>query len=257
MSLVNGVFVEEHQVVLGCCVVFYGPITLIGLSKCLSVNSSFPIVPCSKGLDSLKQFLAFFLLLYFAVTTLVVAVGRSKHMYMIPEISGMPLCASASSLFTVIFYFLNATTLVSFHVPRLPLGLFWLGWRPAITVKQILVGIQDLLDSPNPADPAQTDGYQLFIQVSPHYLEQNQSNSTHTIAAMCNGYTGVDFCSFTFSDDLLAVWKSTSSEWSVPPYTESSPGSLVATAIVGRRLASSLSPLAATGDWKFLFSGDN
>ncbi|PWA68414.1 craniofacial development protein 2 [Artemisia annua] len=64
---------------------------------------------------------------------------------------------------------------------------------------------------------------------------------------MCNGYTGVDFCSFTFSDDLLAVWKSTSSEWSVPPYIESSPGSLIATAIVGRRLASSLSPLATTG----------
>jgi ubiquitin-conjugating enzyme E2 I len=39
------------------------------------------------------------------------------------------------------------------------------GWRPAITVKQILVGIQDLLDLPNPADPAQTDGYHLFIQV--------------------------------------------------------------------------------------------
>jgi ubiquitin-protein ligase len=39
------------------------------------------------------------------------------------------------------------------------------GWRPAITVKQILVGIQDLLDQPNPADPAQTDGYHLFIQV--------------------------------------------------------------------------------------------
>ncbi|KAG5230875.1 BOI-related E3 ubiquitin-protein ligase [Salix suchowensis] len=39
------------------------------------------------------------------------------------------------------------------------------GWRPAITVKQILVGIQDLLDQPNPADPAQTDGYQLFVQV--------------------------------------------------------------------------------------------
>ncbi|KAF3624242.1 SUMO-conjugating enzyme UBC9 [Capsicum annuum] len=38
------------------------------------------------------------------------------------------------------------------------------GWRPAITVKQILVGIQDLLDQPNPADPAQTEGYHLFIQ---------------------------------------------------------------------------------------------
>ena len=52
-------------------------------------------------------------------------------------------------------------------------GLTWIlvpypyaqGWRPAITVKQILVGIQDLLDQPNPADPAQTEGYHLFIQV--------------------------------------------------------------------------------------------
>ncbi|KAJ0026390.1 hypothetical protein Pint_08737 [Pistacia integerrima] len=43
------------------------------------------------------------------------------------------------------------------------------GWRPAITVKQILVGIQDLLDEPNPADPAQTDGYQLFIQDPTEY----------------------------------------------------------------------------------------
>ncbi|KAK4367778.1 hypothetical protein RND71_011570 [Anisodus tanguticus] len=39
------------------------------------------------------------------------------------------------------------------------------GWRPAITVKQILVGIQDLLDQPNPADPAQTEGYHMFIQI--------------------------------------------------------------------------------------------
>ncbi|KAM7253654.1 hypothetical protein ACFE04_021808 [Oxalis oulophora] len=38
------------------------------------------------------------------------------------------------------------------------------GWRPAITVKQILVGIQDLLDQPNAADPAQTEGYHLFLQ---------------------------------------------------------------------------------------------
>ncbi|KAL9327638.1 hypothetical protein ACSQ67_002641 [Phaseolus vulgaris] len=43
------------------------------------------------------------------------------------------------------------------------------GWRPAITVKQILVGIQDLLDQPNPADPAQTEGYHLFIQDATEY----------------------------------------------------------------------------------------
>ncbi|XP_050205248.1 SUMO-conjugating enzyme SCE1-like [Mercurialis annua] len=37
-------------------------------------------------------------------------------------------------------------------------------WRPDITLKQILVGIQDLLYQPNPADPAQTEGYHVLIQ---------------------------------------------------------------------------------------------
>ena len=36
------------------------------------------------------------------------------------------------------------------------------GWRPAITIKQILMGIQDLLDEPNPDSPAQSEAYQLF-----------------------------------------------------------------------------------------------
>lgn len=53
------------------------------------------------------------------------------------------------------------------------------GWRPAITVKQILVGIQDLLDQPNPADPAQTDGYQLFIQVS------NKFSALALVSTLC------------------------------------------------------------------------
>ncbi|KAI8610978.1 ubiquitin-conjugating enzyme 9 [Chytriomyces sp. MP71] len=35
-------------------------------------------------------------------------------------------------------------------------------WKPAITIKQILIGIQDLLDDPNPLSPAQTDAYMLF-----------------------------------------------------------------------------------------------
>nr|XP_043634466.1 SUMO-conjugating enzyme SCE1-like isoform X2 [Erigeron canadensis] len=38
------------------------------------------------------------------------------------------------------------------------------GWRPAITVKQILVGLQDLLDTPNPASPAQHESCQLFTK---------------------------------------------------------------------------------------------
>ncbi|KAK1432963.1 hypothetical protein QVD17_09866 [Tagetes erecta] len=37
------------------------------------------------------------------------------------------------------------------------------GWRPAITVKQILVGIQDLLDTPNPASPAQSEAHAFFV----------------------------------------------------------------------------------------------
>lgn len=36
------------------------------------------------------------------------------------------------------------------------------GWKPAITIKQILLGIQDLLDDPNPESPAQADAYNLF-----------------------------------------------------------------------------------------------
>ncbi|KAM3072311.1 SUMO conjugating enzyme Hus5 [Clarireedia jacksonii] len=36
------------------------------------------------------------------------------------------------------------------------------GWKPAITIKQILLGIQELLDTPNPDSPAQAEAYNLF-----------------------------------------------------------------------------------------------
>lgn len=36
------------------------------------------------------------------------------------------------------------------------------GWRPAITIKQVLLGIQELLDTPNPESPAQSEAYNLF-----------------------------------------------------------------------------------------------
>lgn len=36
------------------------------------------------------------------------------------------------------------------------------GWKPAITIKDILLGIQSLLDEPNPESPAQGDAYGLF-----------------------------------------------------------------------------------------------
>ncbi|CAN6240601.1 unnamed protein product [Urochloa humidicola] len=38
------------------------------------------------------------------------------------------------------------------------------GWKPSITVRQILIGIQDLLDNPNPASPAQSSCYELLVK---------------------------------------------------------------------------------------------
>ncbi|GFZ48700.1 Ubiquitin carrier protein 9 [Saitozyma sp. JCM 24511] len=35
-------------------------------------------------------------------------------------------------------------------------------WKPSITVKQLVLGIQDLLDNANIGDPAQIDAYQMF-----------------------------------------------------------------------------------------------
>merc|ERR1712130_307960 len=37
-------------------------------------------------------------------------------------------------------------------------------WKPAITIKQILLGVQDLLNDPNPGDPAQAEAFHLFKQ---------------------------------------------------------------------------------------------
>ena len=42
-------------------------------------------------------------------------------------------------------------------------------WRPAITIKQLLVGIQDLLNDPNINDPAQAEAYTSFCQNKADY----------------------------------------------------------------------------------------
>ena len=39
-------------------------------------------------------------------------------------------------------------------------------WRPAITIKQILLGIQDLLNEPNVKDPAQAEAYTIYWYVT-------------------------------------------------------------------------------------------
>jgi len=46
------------------------------------------------------------------------------------------------------------------------------GWRPAITIKQILLGIQELLDTPNPNSPAQSEPYQMFVKDRAQYKKR-------------------------------------------------------------------------------------
>jgi ubiquitin-protein ligase len=38
------------------------------------------------------------------------------------------------------------------------------GWRPNITVKQVVTGIQQLLDAPNEKSPAQADAYMHYTK---------------------------------------------------------------------------------------------
>eukprot|EP00743_Colponemidia_sp_Colp-15_P001606 GILK01001753.1.p1 GENE.GILK01001753.1~~GILK01001753.1.p1 ORF type:complete len:160 (-),score=17.67 GILK01001753.1:185-664(-) len=45
-------------------------------------------------------------------------------------------------------------------------------WKPSITIKQLLLGIQDLLDNPNPNSPAQADPYMLFTQNRAEYIRR-------------------------------------------------------------------------------------
>lgn len=45
-------------------------------------------------------------------------------------------------------------------------------WRPAISIKQVLLGIQELLDTPNPNSPAQEPAWKTF-QNDPATYEKN------------------------------------------------------------------------------------
>ena len=57
-------------------------------------------------------------------------------------------------------------------------------WQPGISIKEILLGIQELLDTPNPASPAQTDPYQLFIRNRAEYnrrVKQQVSQYPHVV----------------------------------------------------------------------------
>eukprot|EP01005_Ploeotia_sp_CARIB1_P001477 NODE_402_length_875_cov_261.498663_g394_i0.p1 GENE.NODE_402_length_875_cov_261.498663_g394_i0~~NODE_402_length_875_cov_261.498663_g394_i0.p1 ORF type:complete len:177 (+),score=20.33 NODE_402_length_875_cov_261.498663_g394_i0:45-533(+) len=75
-------------------------------------------------------------------------------------------------------------TPVLFHPNVYPSGTICLSilnedkdWKPSITVKQILVGIQELLDSPNIKDPAQADPYHLYINNKGEYEKRVRQES--------------------------------------------------------------------------------
>ncbi|KAI9706328.1 MAG: E2 SUMO-conjugating protein ubc9 [Bogoriella megaspora] len=46
------------------------------------------------------------------------------------------------------------------------------GWKPALTVKDILLGIQSLLDEPNQESPAQADAYNLYKKDREAYVRK-------------------------------------------------------------------------------------
>ncbi|KAH8928402.1 ubiquitin-conjugating enzyme [Atractiella rhizophila] len=58
-------------------------------------------------------------------------------------------------------------------------------WKPAITVKQILLGIQDLLDTPNPDDPAQLEAYTMYKKDKNAYTkkvrEEARKNASNAV----------------------------------------------------------------------------
>mmetsp|Transcript_10401 Transcript_10401/g.18336 ORF Transcript_10401/g.18336 Transcript_10401/m.18336 type:complete len:159 (-) Transcript_10401:464-940(-) len=45
-------------------------------------------------------------------------------------------------------------------------------WNPTVTLKQILLGIQDLLNDPNPNSPAQSEPFALFTQDREKYKQR-------------------------------------------------------------------------------------
>ena len=46
--------------------------------------------------------------------------------------------------------------------PSAPVGTQKKAWKPSLTIKHLLIGIQTLLDDPNNSDPAQEEPYRAF-----------------------------------------------------------------------------------------------
>ncbi|OIW09459.1 hypothetical protein TanjilG_22733 [Lupinus angustifolius] len=55
-------------------------------------------------------------------------------------------------------------------------------WKPSITVRQILIGIQDLLDKPNPVSAANHEFNQLFVKDPAEYKRRVQEQATQYLS---------------------------------------------------------------------------
>ena len=55
------------------------------------------------------------------------------------------------------------------------------GWSPAITIRQMLLGIQELLDNPNPKSPAQEGAITLYLRNKPEYVKKIKAQTAANI----------------------------------------------------------------------------
>ncbi|TIC07790.1 hypothetical protein E3Q16_00291 [Wallemia mellicola] len=55
------------------------------------------------------------------------------------------------------------------------------GWKPAITIKQIVLGIQELMTDPNASDPAQVEAYTMFKNDKPGYERRVRQQARENI----------------------------------------------------------------------------
>ena len=76
----------------------------------------------------------------------------------------------------------------SFHPNVYPTGKVCLsilneekGWKPSVSIKQILVGVQELLDSPNMCDPAQAEAYDQLRRSKAKYVNVDQGTGDREI----------------------------------------------------------------------------
>ncbi|KAG8082996.1 hypothetical protein GUJ93_ZPchr0014g46510 [Zizania palustris] len=76
--------------------------------------------------------------------------------------SSPPSCTFPSGFFHINVYDCGAVCL----------SILSSGWEPSITVKQILVGIQELFDSPNPNSAAQEICFELYTKNMPEYRDR-------------------------------------------------------------------------------------